>query len=276
MHTQTYYHTKFEADANRESTTVSLQVNCTGAVSQMRFANRSVRLDFYYIYVLKGKMILEDCELLAGDVIVLEPGHPYQYESEGETEYLWVHYTGFDARSITVSALQQLNVKKTIGIHPEIADCFEKLFRGFIINDEASKTLSVCLVKEILALTSRYAGERSEKTRPFASIEYIHRFFRTEIDVDSLAAMENKSPTAFRSAFKAHTGVSPNEYIILQRISEACSLLSRTDKNISEIAKAVGYEDPYYFSRIFKKKVGMSPFRYRQNAEEGRSMRLTQ
>lgn len=278
MQTQTYYHTKLETDANRSDETVPLQVNCVGAVSQKeRFFNHSVRRDFYYIYVLKGKMIMEAETLEAGDVIVFEPGQRYRYESEGETEYLWVHYTGFDARHVTASALRRadsdifaaravfgFNEKMQIGLHREILECFEKLFREFIINDEASRTICVCVLREILALTGRYAGARNGEDRPFASIEHIHRFFREEIGVESLAEMENKSCTAFRSAFKAHTGVSPNEYIIMQRIGEACRLLSQTESSVCEIAKEVGYEDPYYFSRIFKKKVGSAPLAWRR------------
>ena len=72
------------------------------------------------------------------------------------------------------------------------------------------------------------------------------------------------SCTSFRSAFKKHTGVSPNEYIITQRISAACQLLVQTDKSISEIAAEVGYGDQYYFSRIFKKKMGVPPLGYRR------------
>ena len=71
------------------------------------------------------------------------------------------------------------------------------------------------------------------------------------------------SCTAFRSAFRQHTGVSPSEYIIGQRISAACRLLSQTDKSVSAIAADVGYADQYYFSRLFRKKMGMPPLKYR-------------
>ena len=49
MRTQTYFHTRFENEANRKNGTVSLQVNCVGAVSREEFSNKSVRRDFYYI-----------------------------------------------------------------------------------------------------------------------------------------------------------------------------------------------------------------------------------
>lgn len=265
MRTQTYFHTRFENEANMKNDTVPLQVNCVGAVAKNNiFFNNSVRHDFYYIYLQKGKMIMPDCTLLPGDVIIMEPERAYEYHSEGETAYLWVHFTGLEAYSLAKSALRQLNVKQQIGIHQEIIDCFQKLFREFIINDEAATQLSLCLLREILLLTGRFVGTEKKNGMPLLAIEYIHSHFRSDIDVDALAQMEHMSCTAFRTAFKNHTGVSPNEYIIAQRISAACRLLTQTDMSISAVAAEVGYCDQYYFSRIFRKKVGMPPFKYRQ------------
>jgi len=88
MRTQTYYHTSIEAEANRRNDTVPLQVNCAGVVSSERFLNRSVRKDYYYIYVLQGKMVLGECTLEPGDVFIYEPERSYQYRNEGKTVYL--------------------------------------------------------------------------------------------------------------------------------------------------------------------------------------------
>lgn len=262
MRTQTYFHTKLESEANRKNDTDPLQINCVGAVSEvLSFSTRSVRQDYYYIYVLKGEMVLADCCLLPGDVIVFEPGQDYQYTSRGETAYLWVHYTGFEARSLTQSAGLVLNRKHHIGVHREIISCFRQLFHEFIINDVPAEQLCRYILREILLFTARYA--QANHSLPLLAIEYIHRSFREPIHIDALARMENMSATAFRSAFRQHTGVSPNEYVIRQRISAACQLLSQTDKSVSTIAADVGYPDQYYFSRIFRKKMGMSPLRYR-------------
>lgn len=214
MHTQTYFHTKLESQANQRNDTVPLQVNCAGRVSESStFSTKSVRRDYYYIYVLKGRMLLEGCALSQGDIIVFEPGHDYQYTSQGETAYLWVHYTGFEARSLTKSAGLKLNSRQHIGIHREIISCFRQLFREFIINDDAAGQLCVCLLREILLFTGRYLDFGSRGSLPLLAIEYIHRSFQEPIGIDALARMENMSCTSFRSAFKQHTGVSPNEYI---------------------------------------------------------------
>lgn len=264
MKTQTYFHTEFETDANIKNDTVPLQVNCVGVVGpDHSFFNRRIRLDYYYIYVLQGQMVMEECTLCPGDVMVIEPEHAYQYHSQGETSYLWVHYTGYEACAFTLSASLKLNEKQHIGIHKEIIDCFKKLFREFMINDGAAGQLSVCILREILLLTGRYVGADKKNTMPLLAMEYIHRYYKENIDIESLAQMEHMGCTTFRSVFKGHTGLSPNEYIITQRISEACRLLTQTSMSVSAIAAEVGYSDQYYFSRIFKKKVGMPPLKYR-------------
>ena len=87
MRTQTYHFTRLEGEANIKNDTVPLQVNCSGAVSYDFFETRTFRNDFYYIYLLKGKMVLPEYSLLPGDVVLLEPGHLYHYKSDGPTEY---------------------------------------------------------------------------------------------------------------------------------------------------------------------------------------------
>ena len=172
MRTQTYFHTKLESEANRRNDTVPLQVNCVGTVSETRsFSTKAVRQDYYYIYVLKGELVLKDSSLTPGDVMVFEPGHDYQYTSRGETAYLWVHYTGFEARSLTKSTGLALNCGRHIGIHREIIACFRQLFREFIINDEAAGQLCVCILREILLFTGRYIDFGSRGSLPLLAIQ---------------------------------------------------------------------------------------------------------
>ena len=64
--------------------------------------------------------------------------------------------------------------------------------------------------------------------------------------------------------FKEYTGSTPAQYLLSLRISNAQTLLESTSYNITEIANIVGYDNPLYFSRIFKKQIGMSPSEFRK------------
>jgi AraC-like DNA-binding protein len=59
-------------------------------------------------------------------------------------------------------------------------------------------------------------------------------------------------------------GMSPKEYIIKLRLDRSMELLQCTDLSVGEISDIVGYQDPLYFSKLFKRKLGVSPAAYRK------------
>lgn len=267
MNMQSFYRNRNPGESNEKNTAVSLQVNCCGVVSQERpFSSYGIRRDFYYLYLLEGQLTMADCVLLPGDVIIIEPEQHYRYKSIENTTYLWVHFTGLDAMHSGIKALGQLNTKRQIGIHPEIRDCFQRLFREFMVNDSHAGALSVCLLRELLLLTERYSDVSGTKDMPLKAIDYLHSHFREDVSIADLAEIQQVSLTSLRCMFHSHTGVSPNAYLITLRMDAACRLLVQSDLPVSDIAAEVGYSDPYYFSRIFKKKIGKSPLRYRKEA----------
>lgn len=81
--------------------------------------------------------------------------------------------------------------------------------------------------------------------------------------MDYYAKQCNMDKSYFYKLFKSWANVSPNEYRNQLRLSSAKSMLKNTNMTISQIAEKTGFVDPYYFSRIFKKKFGLSPLRYR-------------
>lgn len=263
MRTQTYFHTRMERDADIRNEAVPLQVNCCGVVADQVFNSQRVRRDFYLMYALKGEIVTKNFTLFPGDMVIFEPGYVYSYQSTQPATYLWVHFTGAEACELIGVSRLKCNAGIHIGLHEEVNDCFRKLFREFILHDEAADRISNCLLQEILALSGRFAEGKGHT--PLKALEYIHSHIHEEIVVEELAQLERMSATAFRMAFKQHTGTAPNDYIIAQKLSAACRLLAQTDSSVSEVAMEVGYHDPYYFSRVFKKKMGIAPLRYRKN-----------
>ena len=64
--------------------------------------------------------------------------------------------------------------------------------------------------------------------------------------------------------FPEQTGFSPLAFVIHLRLQEACRLLATSDRKLDDVAASVGYDDPFYFSRIFSKHIGLSPSGYRR------------
>lgn len=271
MPTQSYYLTDLEYEADICDYSKPLIVNCVGITDEeCGFSITSyVRNDFYFLYVISGKVNASFGIINPGEFIIIEPQTPYSYTGGPETSYLFVHFTGYESIHILQNCGIPTNTKIRIGIHDVLSDRFEAMYREFMINDEQSFEMRVSILKEILILTGRYANGDTSRMSPLKSIAYINKHYTKNIKIEELAALENMSLTKFRLAFKIHTSLSPLDYITLKRISYACLLLSQSDSSIAEISRIVGYDDPYYFSRIFKKKMNLSPRQYRHNSSGG-------
>lgn len=97
------------------------------------------------------------------------------------------------------------------------------------------------------------------------AIGFIDKHYPDEsISLDRVAREVNISPNYFSAMFSQEVGRTFIEYLTNKRISEAKRMLRQTDKRSSEIAFAIGYKDPHYFSFVFKKVAGCTPSEYRR------------
>lgn len=89
------------------------------------------------------------------------------------------------------------------------------------------------------------------------------RLGEQDLSVDKLAGLLHLGRTIFYKKVRGTTGYTPNEYIRVIRLRKAAELLKEGEKNVSEVAYAVGFDNPYYFSKCFKEQFGMPPSQYR-------------
>jgi AraC-like DNA-binding protein len=95
------------------------------------------------------------------------------------------------------------------------------------------------------------------------SIAYMLRHLDEPLQVATLAAQANISPSHFFALFKRQMGCAPIDYFIHLRMQHACRLLDETVLSVKEVAATLGYDDPFYFSRIFKSVNQVAPSEYR-------------
>ena len=95
------------------------------------------------------------------------------------------------------------------------------------------------------------------------SIAYMLRHLDEPLQVATLAAQANISPSHFFALFKRQIGCAPIDYFIRLRMQHACHLLDETILSVKEVAATLGYDDPFYFSRIFKSVNHVAPSEYR-------------
>ncbi|WP_262687687.1 AraC family transcriptional regulator [Paenibacillus baimaensis] len=102
-----------------------------------------------------------------------------------------------------------------------------------------------------------------EQARQLMLEQYNH-----PLDIEELAKSSGSSPSRFYMAFKEQTGLSPHKYMTKIRMDASLHLLAGGTTSIVEAAHAVGYLDEYYFSRLFKKHMGMTPTEYTARAKK--------
>jgi AraC-like DNA-binding protein len=96
------------------------------------------------------------------------------------------------------------------------------------------------------------------------TITYMKQHLSRPLRIDTLAAVANLSRSRYIGLFKQQSGYAPIDYFIRLRMHRACQLLDTTGMSVKDIATELGYEDPLYFSRQFRKVNERSPLEYRK------------
>ena len=267
---QVYYNTQTEQAANIQNYSVSLIANSAGnEYYHSPFKNGSTREDFGIVYVINGDMdfYIKDkiVSLSKGGFII---GAPHSFETYFGTKneflnYYWLNFTGSRAEPLIKELGFEYQKSYNIGIDKKITRLFNELFDEFLIKDQFFQLRSEA---KIISLLSSIASKIQQNKKTYLkSVDYIHKHYNEEISVKYLAELEHLSYSHYNLVFNKITGMAPIEYIITQRINNACFYLAESSYSISEISKLVGYDDQCYFSRIFKNKTGLSPIKYRNN-----------
>jgi two-component system response regulator YesN len=111
----------------------------------------------------------------------------------------------------------------------------------------------------VITKTTTQADNLIDKAREYIGAEYMN-----DISLDDVSRQINISSYYFSKLFKEETGVNFIEYLTDLRMEKSKELLASPDMSVKDICVSVGYQDPNYFSRIFKKINGVTPTEYRE------------
>jgi len=130
------------------------------------------------------------------------------------------------------------------------------------------------MVKELQRAGSAERGAKGDKVSQASdfivkeAIAYIEENYQEKVSLNDVAESTHVSQWHLSKLLNSSTGKSLSELLNDVRINKACEILLTTDTKISDLAEVVGFSDVAYFSRVFKKIIGMSPNEYRHNKSE--------
>lgn len=236
------------------------------------------RLDYQLLYIAAGKAHFhldgKEQVVTAGHMVLYRPKEPqkYEYYGEDQTEVYWVHFTGGNVKNILRS--YGLTDDKRVFYCGSGLD-YQNLFRTMInelqMCKENYEEVLETYLRLIFIMLKRYFANatKSDNAHVVEEIDkatlYFNEHYSEDISIDEYAQNNHVSVSWFIRTFKQCTGSTPMQYILSKRIYNAEILLHDSTYNVTEIAEIVGYDNPLYFSRIFKKVKGISPSEYRKN-----------
>lgn len=233
--------------------------------------------EFQIIYITEGQGIFEDKKkknaVKTGSLIIVRNNQWHRYRPNIRSG--WVeNYIGFNgelsAHFLEINKVLHGEVVINCGIHEELIDTYYKIFTlvqeekpGF---QQIASGLIIKLIGYIVAFQKQrqFSGKSIEKTIEQAKF-IIRQKVETSLSMEALAEDLNIGYSYFRKMFKTYTGLSPHQYCLDLKIKRSKELLLTTNLTIKEIAYQLNFDSIHYFSRLFKKKTGVSPSSFRNS-----------
>lgn len=208
-------------------------------------------------YVIAGKGVLQiygDSYEVKKDQIFIIPRNTANYYQADDKEpwtYMWIGFSG--------------NLAKQFSQLPPVMDFHSNIFLKMATVKDLTSMREEFLASKLFDLYRHLFSDETTTNYASAIQNFIDtNYMSADISVEKIAKSMNLNRSHLTKCFKQATDITIQEYLINTRISHAITLLKK-GVPVQETARQVGYSDPFNFSKIFKKKTGISPSSYAQN-----------
>jgi AraC-like DNA-binding protein len=231
--------------------------------------------DFQIVYITRGQGTFNaegiTYAVNPGSMLLILPGMRHYYKPVFEVgwhEY-WVGFNGsFFMKLVREGILSKEHPLFEMGLHEQYLNIFDHIFEEVraqrpLYQFKAGVNVMM-LLGEILS-HERRKEQPSYYQKIVEKAKYLMEFnVYGAINLSSIAEQIGISTSRLNEIFKTYTAMTPYQYYIHIKILKAEQLLEHPDASVKEAAFRLGFEDPYYFSRLFKNKTGVTPSRWKQ------------
>lgn len=234
--------------------------------------------EFQMVYVTSGEGIFKSggasYQVKPGSLMLLLPGTRHAYSPRFELGWYenWVGFKGsYFSGLMEEGYLSPENAFFEPGLHDSILSIYNHIF------EEAQALRPLCQMKacaSILFLISEVLTRERQKEQPshceeiVAKAKYLMESnIYNVINIADISGQLGLCPSRFNEIFKAYTSMTPYQYFINIKIHKAEHILEHEEISVKEAAYKMGFDDQYYFSRLFKKKTGVSPSNWKKPAD---------
>lgn len=228
------------------------------------------------LYCIKGSGWVETegrrTRITGNQLVVLPAGIPHRYGSDEADPWsiYWLHFKGSHAQFYARRMLNPLTFttdgasgnETRIGLFEDI---YRTLETGYSIENLYNASLSLqYFFCNILFKASAEENLVNASDPVSRCIYFMTENIEQKLGLEDLAAFVHYSGSHLSSMFKRKTGYAPIDYFIALKIQKACQYLDTTKMKVNQICPKIGIDDPLYFSRIFRRRMGISPSDYRK------------
>jgi AraC-like DNA-binding protein len=231
---------------------------------------------YYLIFISDGQGVFESAltepaTVTAGTCFFLYPGiwHRYKPHSNSGWEEYWIGFNGYYAEELMKKVFFDLaNPFINVGLNPDLLSLLHQLLAATRTSSAGYNQVIAGITIQILGSLNAVSMQQEDEHDATAKLISKAKFMLAEsldkpVDMEKLVKELPMGYSKFRKAFKQNTGESPNQYHLNLRLNRAKGLLTSTALNINEVANQTGFDSVFYFSKLFKKKNGVSPKYYR-------------
>jgi AraC-like DNA-binding protein len=235
--------------------------------------------EYQLIYITRGKGLFrtekeKQFTISEGTAFMLFPGVWHWYAPNlrtGWDEY-WVGFNGAYPRQLQENGFFRPDRPvHAIGLHDSLVHLFQEIFDLVARQPPGYQQQLGALISGILARLVSLGAQRRQDSEDEHLVQSaklaIEKSIDSSLEVESLGQELGVSYPRFCQIFKEYTGLTPYQYFLQLKIHRAKVLLQDSEQPVKEIAFRLGFDSPYYFSRLFKRKTGLSPALFRANRQ---------